>query len=253
MADTLDDAPHDTHPFAPYVRALGRGPGRSRALTRAEARDALGLVLAGSVLPEQVGAFLMLLRYRGESPDEVTGLVEAARAHAGLPLPGLRADLDWPSYADGRTRGLPWFLLAARLVAQAGLRVVLHGPLGGPGRAWFGPAKAAMGLAPAPDADAARADLDRGGLAVLALETLAPGLDRLLTMRGILGLRSPINTVARLLDPAAAAAGFDGVFHPPYIALHLGVAERLGRRLAVTKGAGGEAERLPGKPVALQG
>src|SRR5258708_40308160 len=95
--DTPDDAPHDTHPFAPYVRTLGRGPGRSRALTRAESRRALGLVLTGGALPEQVGAFMMLLRYRGESPDEIAGLVEAARDHAGLPLAGLAADLDWPS------------------------------------------------------------------------------------------------------------------------------------------------------------
>jgi anthranilate phosphoribosyltransferase len=59
-----------------------------------------------------------------------------------------------------------------------------------------------------------------------------------------------VNTAARLLDPARAGAGVDGVFHPPYIAVHLGVAERLGRaRLLVVKGAGGEAERTPAKPA----
>src|SRR3712207_7121072 len=50
------------HPFAPYVRTLGRGPGRSRALTREEARDALGMVLRGEADPHQIGAFLMLDR-----------------------------------------------------------------------------------------------------------------------------------------------------------------------------------------------
>ena len=39
--------------------------------------------------------------------------------------------------------------------------------------------------------------------------------------RALLGLRSPINTVARLLNPMDAPASVDGVFHPPYIALHL--------------------------------
>lgn len=58
--------------------------------------------------------------------------------------------------------------------------------------------------------------------------------------------------MARLLNPFAAPAGIDGVFHPPYIALHLAVAERLGgHRLLVLKGAGGEAERNPAKPVAV--
>jgi anthranilate phosphoribosyltransferase len=62
----------------------------------------------------------------------------------------------------------------------------------------------------------------------------------------LFGLRSPVNTVARLLNPGDAAAGVDGVFHPPYLAVHLGVAERLGRsRLFVLKGGGGEAERVP--------
>ena len=39
--------PTDTHSFAPYIRILGRGPGKSRSLTRVEARDALGMVLRG--------------------------------------------------------------------------------------------------------------------------------------------------------------------------------------------------------------
>ena len=71
-------------------------------------------------------------------------------------------------------------------------------------------------------------------------------MDELLQLRRLFGLRSPVNTVARLLNPADAAAGVDGVFHPPYLAVHLGVAERLARpRLFVLKGGGGEAERVP--------
>ena len=80
---------------------------------------------------------------------------------------------------------------------------------------------------------------------------MSPDLARLLALRRLLGLRSPLNTVARLLDPFDAKAGVDGVFHPPYVALHLAAAERLGRpRLLVLKGGGGEAERNPAKPVA---
>jgi len=110
------------HPFAPFVRTLGRGPGRSRALTRAEAREALAAVLRGEAAPEQVGAFLMLLRYRGEAADEISGLVEAARdvLGAGLPPGCPPVALDWPSYGAGRTRGEPWFLLAALALAAAG-------------------------------------------------------------------------------------------------------------------------------------
>jgi anthranilate phosphoribosyltransferase len=71
-------------------------------------------------------------------------------------------------------------------------------------------------------------------------------MDRLLDMRRLFGLRYPVNTAARLLNPADAPFGVDGVFHPPYIDVHMGVAERMDRRrLLVLKGGGGEAERVP--------
>jgi anthranilate phosphoribosyltransferase len=66
----------------------------------------------------------------------------------------------------------------------------------------------------------------------------------------LFGLRSPVNTAARLLNPGDTRAAVDGVFHPPYLAVHLGVAELLERqRLFVLKGGGGEAERVPSKPA----
>jgi len=236
--------------FAGYVAILGRGLGRSRALTREEARDAFGLVLAGRVHPAQLGAFLMLLRYRGEDPEEITGLVEAARA--ALPARGQAelgpVDLDWPSYGAGRSRGAPWFLLAALALARSGRRILMHGTNEFTGGVPVADALRALGLAPAHDAPAVRAALAETGFAYWPAADAAPAVDRLLGMRRLFGLRSPVNTVARLLDPADAGRSVDGVFHPPYIALHLAVAERLERHtLLVLKGGGGEAERAPGK------
>jgi len=240
---------HDTHSFAPYVRTLGRGPGRSRSLTREEAQDALHQILDGRALPEQVGAFLMLLRYRGEDPDEMAGLVEAARTEIPAWDVG-GVDLDWPSYADGRTRGAAHFLHAAKLIARSGKRVLLHGLPGGPGREAIAEGLAETGIPIAATEAETRAALARGGIAFVPTMVIAPGLARLLGLRGILGLRSPMNTVARLLNPFGATAGVDGVFHPPYIHLHLEASKRLNRpRLAVLKGGGGEAERRPEKPI----
>ena len=250
-ADAASEDGAAEHPFAPYLRTLGRGPGRSRALTREEARAALRMVLRGEADPHQVGAFLMLLRYRGEDPEEVAGLVEAAREAIGCgTLPRPQVDLDWPSYGAGRTRGAPWFLLAALALARAGHRILMHGSNAFSSGMPVLEGLRLLGLRPATDpADAARL-LDAGGFAYLPLESLSPELDRLLRLRALLGLRSPVNTVARLLDPFEARAGVDGVFHPPYIGLHLAVAERLGRpRLLVVKGGGGEAERTPLKAV----
>ena len=210
------------------------------------------MVLRGETDPHQVGAFLMLLRYRGEDPGEIAGLVEAVRdaIGAGLPAGYAPVDLDWPSYGAGRTRGAPWFLLAALALARSGHRVLMHGsneftrgtPVTG--------ALTALGLKVCGGPGQAIEQLAASGFAYLPLAALCPAFDTLLRLRGLLGLRSPVNTVARLINPFDAAASVDGVFHPPYIALHLGAAALLGRqRLLVVKGGGGEAERGPAKPM----
>ena len=241
------------HDFAQYVRTLGRGPGRSRALTREEARTALGMVLAGQADPHQVGAFLMLLRYRGEDPAEMAGLVEAARDRmgAGLPAGCAPVALDWPSYGAGRTRGAPWFLLAALALARAGHRVLMHGSNEFTRGTSVTAGLEALGLPVAASREEAVLGLEARGFAYLPLEVLCAPFDALLRLRGLLGLRSPINTAARLIDPFDAGVGVDGVFHPPYIVLHQATAALLGRRrLVVVKGGGGEAERNPAKPMA---
>ena len=222
---------HDT--FSKYVATLGRGPGRSRALTRQEAREAFGMVLRREADPHQVGAFLMLLRFRGEDADEIAGMVEAAK----VTWPGPRVDLDWPSYGAGRSRGAPWFLLSALALARAGAAVLMHGSN-----------EYSAGISVVSGLRALGMENSVGRFTYLPLASLSPAMDDLLRMRRLFGLRSPVNTVARLLNPGDAAAGVDGVFHPPYLAVHLGVAEILGRgRLFVLKGGGGEAERVPVK------
>lgn len=235
--------------FAPFVAALGRGPGRSRDLSRAEARDAFAMILNGSADPMQTGAFLMLLRYRGENAATVAGLVEAARADAGLPW-DVPVDLDWPSYGSGRTRQAPWFLLAALALAHSGARILMHGCNEfGAGQS-VPEALEELGLPQAASAAAAEAQLAARNFAYVPLAALAPRLGGLLDLRAKFGLRSPVNTLVRLLNPAGAPVSVDGVFHPPYIETHLGAAEALGQqRLIVIKGGGGEAERNPFKPM----
>lgn len=245
-------APTDTHDFAPYVRTIGRGPGRARSLTRPEAADAMGMMLRGEATREQIGALLMLLRYRGESASEIAGFLDAARRHAGLPWRMAHpVDLDWPSYADGKTRGAAWYVLAAMLVARAGLRVVMHGPLTGPGRRGIAAVLERLDITPARGVADLSAALASTGFAFVPIEIIAPELAALLALRGVLGLRSPINTVCRLLDPVDARGSIDGVFHPNYITLHQDTAALMGRDVTILKGGGGEAEWSGAKPLSL--
>ncbi|MEX8497510.1 MAG: hypothetical protein AB3X45_06775, partial [Leptothrix ochracea] len=79
------DASTQEHPFAGYIRALGKGPHGKRALSFDEARRAMQMILAGQVLPIQLGAFLTLMRVKIETPAEIAGLAQGARDAIGLP------------------------------------------------------------------------------------------------------------------------------------------------------------------------
>lgn len=236
------------HPFAQYVRILGKGPNLSRPLTQDEARDAMTLVLRGEVEPVQLGAFLCLLRVKTETPEEAAGLASAIRASITPPA-GLTVDVDWASYA-GKSRRLPYYLLAALALAQSGVSVFMHGAEGHTaGRVYTSQALAALGVPVATSLEQAATQLRDGRFAYMTLEHLSPPLHAIMQLKALLGLRSPIHTVARMVNPLGAAFSVNGVTHPPYLPVHQGAALLLGdRRSAAFKGDGGEVERRPEKP-----
>ncbi|NQV55783.1 MAG: glycosyl transferase family protein [Rhodospirillales bacterium] len=240
----------EEHPFAPYVRILARGKTKSRPFTIEEAEAAMSMILAGEVEPEQLGAFLMLLRFKEETAEEIAGFVRAARAKFDLPPTIPKVDLDWSSYA-GKRRQLPWYLLSALVLAQNGVRVIMHGTEGHTaGRVYLRDTMEALGLPVSGTfADAASA-LDRDGFAYLPLEVLSPVLRDIINLRPVLGLRSPVHTVSRLLNPFSAPHVLQGIFHRGFQETHQIAAELLGyQNVAVFRGDGGEIERRPNKPT----
>ena len=237
----------EPHPFARFIAILGRGKSLTRSLTLDEADEAMAMILAGRARPEQIGAFLMLLRVKEETGEEIAGFVRAARAT--WPRSGARADLDWPSYA-GKRRRPPWFLLAALALADAGWRVAMHGLEGHTaGRLYAREAIAGLRLPIAANLEDGARLLEARNFVYLPLEAFSPRLAELFSLRAVLGLRSPVHTLARLLNPFAAPASLQSVFHPGYMAIHRDAALALGEaRVTVFRGEGGEAERRPNKP-----
>jgi anthranilate phosphoribosyltransferase len=237
------------HPFARFVQILGRGKSLTRSLTEEEAQEAMGMILDGQVLPEQLGAFLMLLRVKEESPAEIAGFVRAARARMALPSPLPKTDLDWSSYA-GKRRQLPWFILTAVLLSRNGVRVFMHGTEGHTaGRVYTRETLRRLGIPVAASFNEAAAHLAQRNFAYLPLEYISPELAHLINLRPILGLRSPVHTLSRMLNPFAAPVILQGIFHPGYMAIHQGAALVLGQpHMAVFRGEGGEIERRPNKP-----
>jgi anthranilate phosphoribosyltransferase len=243
MTDLI--AKPNEHPFAPYVRILGKGKTGSRSLTREEARAAMEMILQGQVKEIQLGAFLMLLRVKEESADELTGFVEAARVQIGAPI-SLGADLDWSSYA-GKRKHLPWFLLSALTLADQGVRVFMHGAGGHTkGRLYTESALNALGISTCETwMDTERA-LATQNFAFMPLRQICPPLQAMIDLRNEFGLRSPVHTLVRLLNPLAAPYSIQSVFHPAYALNHQQAAVDLAQpHASVFKGEGGEIERRP--------
>jgi anthranilate phosphoribosyltransferase len=237
------------HPFARFINILGRGKTLTRSLTIEEAEEAMAMILDDETLPEQLGAFLMLLRVKEESPAEIAGFVRAARAMMRPPATAPRVDVDWSSYA-GKGRQLPWFILSALILARNGRRVFMHGAEAhAEGRVYTGAALRALGVPVASGLDEAADALAARNFAYLPIDALSPKIAEMLELRPILGLRSPVHTFARMLNPFGAPCMLQGVFHPGYMAIHRAGVLLGQTRLAVFRGEGGEIERRPGKPA----
>ena len=238
--------PETEHRFASYVRILGKGKSGSRSLTRAEARQAFGMIIRGETREVQVGAFLMLLRVKEETGEELAGFVEACREEMIQPDPGLAADLDWSSYA-GKKHQHPWFILSIVLLAGAGHRVFVHGADGHtPERLYTEQAFAELGLSVAANWQQVGRQLDSDFLSYLPLRRFCQPLHDLIQLRPLLGLRSPVNTLTRMLNPLGAPGSIRSIFHPAYANLHKQADLLLGQpRALVFKGDSGEVEIKP--------
>jgi len=241
------------HPFAKFIRTIGRGPNLSRPLDEEEMYEAAQMILAGDVAPLQLGAFLCILRMRTEVASEGAGFVRAVRDTLKVPTDAPSVDLDWASYA-GKKRQLPWFLLSALLLAQNGITICIQGTEGHTeGRLFSSAALATLGIPHAADMNQAAEHIRATNFAYLPLRAFVPRLQEIIELKSILGVRSPVNTFARMINPFNAAHEMQTVFHPDYRNVHRETAALLGQpHMAVFKGEGGEAERRPHKPVLVQ-
>ena len=240
----------ENHPFAKFVAILGRGKTKQRHLTFEESREAMEMLLAGKTEREQVGAFLMLLRLKEEAPSEIAGFAAGTRATFDLPANLPDVDLDWSSYAGKRVQ-LPWYILSVLALVGAGYKVFMHGTEGHtPGRVYTREVLQHLGIPIADSFEVAATHINKSGFAFVPLEVLSPRLEKMINLRPILGLRSPVHSFTRILNPFKAHAVMQGIFHRGFMDIHAGAAQILNEEsLAVFRGDGGEIERRPNKPT----
>lgn len=241
------------HPFAEFIKILGKGKKGSRSLTQDEAYRAMKMIMTDQVEPIQLGAFLMLMRVKEETPEELAGFVSAARESFQHDTQTTQADLDWSSYA-GKRRHLPWFLLSTLLLAENNIRVFMHGAEGHTeGRVYTRNVLKILGIDYASSIEQSAQQLQQNHFSYLSLEHICPKLYDMINLRPLMGLRSPVHTLVRLLNPFNAEHSIQGIFHPSYRQVHQKAALLLNQpNMAVLKGEGGETERNPDMDCLVQ-
>tara|TARA_R110002153_G_scaffold6556_19_gene30086 strand:- start:6363 stop:7418 length:1056 start_codon:yes stop_codon:yes gene_type:complete len=238
--------------FKDFIRIIGRGQRAGRTLTMLEAEQAMSMIINGQATAEQKGAFLMLLRVREETPEELAGFSQAFRAHTPTSITELSVDLDMGCYA-GKRRHLPWFLLAVMLLAKSGKRVFLHGTHEPDSkRLYLKEVLPQIGFEVAQTPEQAKVALDTLGFAYMDLKHINPQLDDIIQLREQFGLRSCANTLARMLNPSNAAHSLQGIFHRKIDVKHRETAALLNdANVLCFRGEGGEVEFNPLRDVTL--
>ncbi|MEW7975883.1 MAG: glycosyl transferase family protein [Candidatus Sedimenticola endophacoides] len=241
------------HEFARFIQILGKGRNGMRPLSREQAYEAMHMIACYDVDPEQLGAFLMLMRVKEETAEEVAGFTEALRESLPNKSTDERPAIDWAAYA-GKKRQLPWFVLAGLIMASRGYPVFMHGLNRDDERLYVPDALDALDLAPSSSLSEAQQRIAETGFAYLPISKLSPLTAELIETRELFGLRPPLHTVARMLNPLSAPLSVMGVFHPNFAEIHQQAAIMLGQPKAlICKGEGGEFERIPDRSVQLYG
>lgn len=241
------------HRFAKYIQILGKGKNGMRPLTQEEAYEAMQMIACYDVEPEQLGAFLMLMRVKEETAEEVAGFARAIRESIPLYQAQSTPAIDWAAYA-GKKRQLPWFVLAALILAKRGYPVFMHGMTRDDERVYVPEVLDALEIDMALSLSEAETHLSTTGFAYLPISKLSPLTSELIETRELFGLRPPLHTVARMLNPMSAPLSVMGVFHPNYAEIHQLAAVLLGQpNTIICKGEGGEFERVPDRSVEMYG
>ncbi|HYB98150.1 MAG TPA: anthranilate phosphoribosyltransferase [Candidatus Limnocylindrales bacterium] len=190
-----------------YLSKLVEG----RSLTAAEAEEAMGILMDGKATSAQVGAFLAALQTKGETAEELTGLVRAMRARCTtFEYDGTLVDTCGTGGDGLGTYNVS--TAAAFIAAAAGAKVAKHGNRAMSGKVGTADVLEAAGanveLAP----EHARRCLDRCGVTFLLAPLYHPSGRNVAPARKEIGIRTAFNLAGPLCNPAGAKRQVLGVF-----------------------------------------
>jgi anthranilate phosphoribosyltransferase len=219
------------------------------SLTRDEARAAMGAIMTGEATAAQIGGFLIALRLKGETPDEIAGFAEAIRDHVDAVRPQ-REDLVDTAGTGGDGQATINISTAAALVAAAaGAAVAKHGNRAVSSASGSADVLEALGFSLDMPRERIERSIDELGFGFLFAPTHHPGFRHAAPVRRELATRTVFNVLGPLTNPAGARAQVVGVYDPGLVQTIAEVLARLGaRRAFVVHGFGGIDELSPCGP-----
>ena len=220
-----------------------------RDLTRDEARDVMDQVMRGDATAAQIAGFLIALRFKGETVEEIAGSAEAMRRHA-LPVHPLRDDVIDTAGTGGDGSGTLNLSTASALVAAgAGAAVAKHGNRAVSSSCGSADVLEALGFDIELDPATIARSIDELGFGFLYAPLHHPAMRHAGPVRRELATRTVFNVLGPLTNPAGAGGQVVGVFAEDLAEKVAEALLLLGTRHAfVVHGAGGIDELSPAGP-----
>jgi anthranilate phosphoribosyltransferase len=218
-------------------------------LSQSGARAVMNQIMAGEATPAQIGGFLVALRFKGETADEIAGCAEAMRAHV-LAVAPARDDLVDTAGTGGDGAGTFNISTAAALVAAAaGAGVAKHGNRAVSSASGSADVLEALGFELELPPERIARSIDQLGFGFLFAPSHHPAMRHAAPVRRELAARTVFNVLGPLTNPAGARAQVVGVYSPELVPTIAAVLAGLGaRRAFVVHGAGGIDELSPAGP-----
>jgi len=218
-------------------------------LTREQARESMGTIMSGQATPAQIGGFLVALRVKGETVDEIAGFAEAIRAHVLAVRPQREDLVDTAGTGGDGASTVNISTSAALVAAAAGAAVAKHGNRAVSSSSGSADVLEALGFALELPHDRIARSIDELGFGFLYAPTHHPGFRHAAAVRRELATRTVFNVLGPLTNPAGARAQIVGVYSPDLVWTIAQVLAQLGsRRAFVVHGAGGIDELSPAGP-----
>jgi anthranilate phosphoribosyltransferase len=217
-----------------------------RDLSRAEARRVMGQIMSGDATPAQIGGFLVALRLKGETADEIAGCAEAMRDHV-LPVHPAREDLvDTAGTGGDGGKTFNISTAAALVAAAAGAGVAKHGNRSISSQSGSADVLEALGFELELPPERIAQSIDELGFGFMFAPTHHPSMKHAAPVRRELAARTVFNVLGPLTNPAGARAQIVGVYSPLLVEVIAEVLATLGaHRAFVVHGAGGIDELSP--------